>query len=197
MNLTHPVKKAVLASSATVYGNQSNIILSESMCPNPINHYGASKLAMENMARTYYSRIPIIITRPFNYTGLGHSTEFVIPKIVSAFKSGQKALELGNIDVYREFNDVRDICEVYYKLLMSDYASEIVNISSHSILCLSDVLKAMRDLAGYEIDVSINPKFVRKNEIKSLKGDNKKLNNMIDYKFRYGLSDTLEWMYES
>lgn len=74
-------KKVILASSATVYGNQGKEVLDESMCPAPVNHYGCSKLAMEHMASNYFDTFDIIITRPFNYTGVGQEGHFLIPKI--------------------------------------------------------------------------------------------------------------------
>ena len=79
-------KKIILASSATVYGNLGVEVLDESLCPKPANHYGASKYSMESIASNYFNRLNIIITRPFNYTGIGQSLEFLIPKIVYHFK---------------------------------------------------------------------------------------------------------------
>ena len=49
-------KKIILASSATIYGNQGLEVLDESLCPKPANHYGASKYAMECLAKGYFSK---------------------------------------------------------------------------------------------------------------------------------------------
>jgi len=62
--------KVLLASSATVYGNSNVAHASEDQQLNPIDHYAMSKVAMEEMAKTFMDRLPIIIARPFNYTGL-------------------------------------------------------------------------------------------------------------------------------
>ena len=75
-----------MVSSATVYGNQKTSVLDESLAPSPNNYYGISKLAMEFMVRNYFEAFPVIITRPFNYTGIGQSKNFVVPKIVDHFK---------------------------------------------------------------------------------------------------------------
>ncbi|HQR83172.1 MAG TPA: NAD-dependent epimerase/dehydratase family protein, partial [Thiotrichales bacterium] len=100
------VSKVILASSATVYGNQGIDVLDEALCPQPVNHYGVSKYAMELIARTYFDKLPIILVRPFNYVGLGQPEQFVIPKIVKHFREDAATIELGNIQVEREFNSV-------------------------------------------------------------------------------------------
>jgi len=190
-------KKVILASSATVYGNQGKEVLDESLCPQPVNHYGISKLAMEHMAANYFNRLNIIIARPFNYTGVGQESHFLIPKIVDHFKSAKKEIELGNTHVSREFNNIHYVINVYHKLLLSNAKSTLVNLSSNHPIKLLNVIEMMQDIAGYEIKVNINPDFVRPNEIKSLAGSTEKLEKIIDISTTYSLKDTLVQMYES
>lgn len=174
------IKKIILASSATVYGNQSQSILDEKLCPNPNNHYGISKLAMELLAKTYFQKLPIIITRPFNYTAPGHAEMFVIPKIAKAFKTKEKELELGNLDVYREYNSIDYVCEVYYKLMKSGANSEIVNIASGKTHSLKDIISQFEIESNYTIAIKSNPLFIRKEETIRLAGDTQKLSSLID-----------------
>ncbi len=195
-NGVHP-KKVVLASSATVYGNQGKEVLDESMCPRPVSHYGCSKLSMEHMASNYYDAFDIIITRPFNYTGVGQEKHFLIPKIVSHFKEGKKEIELGNIHVAREFNAIGYVTEIYYRLLLCDAKSVTVNLSSNAPVKLLDVIGMMQEIAGYEIEIKINPAFVRANEIQSLAGSTEKLGSLINIPPGNTLEDTLLEMYES
>lgn len=166
-------KKILIASSAAVYGNVEGELL-ESDCPQPVNHYGNSKLVMENMVKQYFNKLNIILVRPFNYTGVGQESHFLIPKIIAHYKNHKTEIELGNIDVYREFNDVNFVVRCYTKLLVSEAKSEIVNVSTGNALNIKEILTIMKGIAGYEIIVNINPKFVRKNEIKLLKGSAKK-----------------------
>ncbi len=190
-------KKVILASSATVYGNQGKEVLDESMCPKPVNHYGCSKLSMEHMASNYFNAFDIIITRPFNYTGVGQGAHFLIPKIVSHFKEGKKEIELGNIHVAREFNDINYVIDIYHQLLLSDAKSTIINLSSSNPIKLLDVIEMMQKIAGYKIEVKINPDFVRPNEIKSLAGSSNKLLNTIPIIKKNDLYQTLYEMYTS
>jgi len=179
VDLKLDLKKIILASSATVYGNQGVEILDESLCPKPANHYGASKYAMESLVNGYFSKIPIIITRPFNYTGKGQAEHFLIPKIVNHYKEKKETIELGNLEVSREFNDVGFVCEVYKKLLESAVQSEIVNIATNTGIKLLDVIEMMNAIAGYNIKVKVNPLFVRKDDIKILTGSSQKLTELI------------------
>jgi nucleoside-diphosphate-sugar epimerase len=186
-----------LASSAPVYGNKGKEVLDESMCPAPVNHYGSSKLSMEFMAANFFKTLNIIITRPFNYTGVGQESHFLIPKIVEHFKEGKKEIELGNIHVAREFNDINYVIDVYHKLLLTDTRSTIVNLSSNNPIKLLDVIETMQEITGYEIKIKVNPAFVRPNEIKSLAGSTKKLQNIIHIDKSYSLKNTLVEMYEN
>lgn len=189
------LQKIILASSATVYGNQGKEVLDESLCPMPANHYGASKYAMECISKNYFDKLSLIITRPFNYTGVGQADNFLIPKIVKHFRENKKVIELGNLDVSREFNDIGFVCEVYNKLIESDVTSEIVNIASNTGYRLLDIVKTMQDIAGYEIDIHINQAFVRQNEIKALTGSSKKLFNIIGHINQKSIKETLKDIY--
>ena len=146
-----------------------------------MNHYANSKLAMEHMVRTWFDRLPIIITRPFNYTGPGQSERFLIPKIVGHFKRKEKTISLGNTEVSRDFSDVKDVVECYARLLMSESRSITVNICSGKAVSIDDAIKIMNEMAGYEISVEVNQELIRPNEIKFLKGNNQLLKNLINY----------------
>ena len=187
--------KVLLASSANVYGNQDGVAIAETVCPKPVNHYAMSKLAMEHMAATYTDRLPIVITRPFNYTGVGHDLRFVIPKIVDHFVRKAPVIELGNLDVYREYNDVRQICDVYLKLLGHGVPGEVYNVCSGKAVSLGEVLALMIEISGWQPEVRVNPAFVRANEIRTLAGSSEKLAACIGQVSGVDLQPLLEWMY--
>lgn len=172
-----PVKpyKVLLASSANIYGNCEASPISESQAPAPVNHYAMSKLAMEHMARTYMDRLPIVITRPFNYTGPGQAPNFVIPKLVSHYARCAPVVELGNLQVEREFNDVRMVCDAYLALLAHGQPGEAYNVCSGQPHTLEQVMEALADLAGHAVVPKVNPAFVRANEVHRLCGDPAKL----------------------
>ena len=193
-----PLKKVILASSANIYGSPIGLEkIPESTPPSPVNHYAMSKLAMEHMTKLWFDEFPMVITRPFNYTGPGQAEHFLIPKIVSHFKLNSKTIELGNTDVSRDFSDVRDIAKAYVHLLASNVKSEMINLCSGNVHSLNDLILKMEDIAGYKIEIKVNPDFVRANEIKVLGGDNKKLKELTSFTPTISIDKTLFDMYHA
>lgn len=162
--------RVLLASSANVYGNCDASPITESQPPAPMNHYATSKLAMEHMARTHADRLPLIFTRPFNYTGVGQDNKFLIPKLVSHFARRAPAIELGNLHVEREFNDVDMVCAAYLQLLEHGQPGETYNICSGNAYTLQHVIELLYRITGHQIDVTVNPAFVRAGEVHRLCG---------------------------
>ncbi|OSM99356.1 GDP-mannose 4,6 dehydratase [Lonsdalea britannica] len=187
----------LLASSANVYGNSTEGTLSENTQVNPANDYAVSKLAMEYMASLWVDKLPIIIARPFNYTGVGQADNFLLPKIVKHFKQRASTLELGNIDVWRDFTDVRALCRAYLGLLESKPVGETVNVCSGKVYSIRDVINLCEKITSHTLTISVNPAFVRANEVKTLCGDATKLRSIIGAWDTPALEETLRWMLES
>lgn len=195
--LDTPPQRILLASSANVYGNCAESPIAETQWPAPINHYAASKLVMEHLARTHLDGLPVFFTRPFNYTGAGQSPDFLIPKLVQHFAARSAVVELGNMDVEREFNDVRFVCDAYLRLLQRATPGETYNLCTGRTYSLRDVLALLTDLTGHRVEARVNPAFVRPHEISRLCGDSTKLLNCIGNVDRFGLRDTLDWMLQA
>jgi nucleoside-diphosphate-sugar epimerase len=189
----------LLASSANVYGNTDVGIINEDVPAAPANDYAVSKLAMEYMARLWQDKLPLIVVRPFNYTGVGQHENFLLPKIVSHFRRKAADIELGNLHVWRDFSDVRMVAASYRKLLAAGPAAagQPFNICSGHGYSLGEALDMMADIAGYKINVHVNPAFVRANEVVRLVGDNSRLIAATGALATVPLVDTLRWMYSA
>ena len=172
-------RQVLLASSANIYGNSEASPITEDQPPAPVNHYAMSKLAMEHMARTYADRLPLVITRPFNYTGPGQDLNFVIPKLVEHFARRAPSISLGNLQVEREFNDVRMVCRAYLQLLQHGEPDQTYNVCSGRPYALQYVIDELTRITGHHIKVEVNPAFVRANEVHRLCGSPAKLQALL------------------
>lgn len=194
--LDSPPEQIILASSAQVYGPAEGM-LDEDHATLPGNDYAVSKLAMEHVARLYADRLPITITRPFNYSGVGQSRSFLIPKIIDHVRRRAPMIELGNLHVERDFSDVRTVAEIYTRLLDQPGATGTpgtLNICSGQAHRLDEILDIARALTGHAMEIRVNPAFVRPNEVVSQIGDRTRLDHAIGPVDRPPLEDMIRWM---
>jgi len=147
------------------------------------------------MARQFAETLPIIISRPFNYTGRGQAESFLVPKIVKHFRERADHIELGNIDVSRDFSDVRTVVQYMRRLIETPAAANgVYNICSGRPYSLQYVLDACAGITGHNLEVRINPAYVRANEVKTLMGDPTRLHDAVGVQPGYALDETLSWM---
>jgi nucleoside-diphosphate-sugar epimerase len=189
-------RAVLMASTSNVYGNVNVEVIDESVPLNPGNDYAVSKLAMENMARLWLDRLPVFFTRPFNYTGIGQSEDFLLPKLVNHHARHEKRMSLGNLAVSRDFSDVRNVVDAYMRLIEVAPAGEAFNICSGTGHSLGEILRMLQRIAGYEIEVYVDPRFMRRNEIAKLVGSNVKLRRAVGRVPITPIYETLEWMFE-
>lgn len=194
-NATQPVH-FLMASSGNIYGNTNVLPITENSPFNPANDYAASKCAMEMALKVRSQDSSITIVRPFNYTGSGQAGYFLVPKIVNACLAKQEELELGNLDVARDFSDVRDVVQAYLRLLEKKVTGTF-NICSGNAVPLSEIIETCSRITGNNLKVKVNKNFVRNNEVKILYGSDEALRSKIgDYR-QFQLVDTLSWMLDA
>lgn len=187
------LQKVLIASSANIYGNAQVLPITEHTAVNPLNHYGVSKHAMEMAAKLYHD-LPLTIVRPFNYTGQGQHANFLIPKIVAAYRERSAELLLGNLDVSRDFSDVRDVVAAYLALLLAEGSGDVFNVCSGIATPLVGIIEALNRLSGLDMKIAASAEFKRGNEILTLYGSPEKLEGKIGPYRSHQLEQTLEWM---
>lgn len=184
----------LVASSANIYGNRGGR-LGEDLPAAPFNDYGATKAATEIVCGLFTEHLPIIITRPFNYTGRGQPAAFLVPKIVDHARRGVTRIELGNIDIARDFSDVRMVVDAYQRLLAAPAShGRTFNICSGRPVVLRRLLEMAGDIAGCRMEPVVNPALIRLNEPASLCGDPGRLEAVIGPLRVIPIQDTLHWM---
>ncbi len=194
LSLAGNVKKVLLPSTAHVYGSTAAGIVGEDAPLDPPSHYALSKMAMELGTRFWSDQLEIIVTRPFNYTGIGQEERYLIPKIVSHFKRRDRVIELGNIDVRRDFGDVRSVASAYAGLIEANVRDSTINIASGSIHSVRELIDICSELTAHNIDIQVNPQFIRAGDVDILGGNISQLRSTLPDWKPIDIADTLRWM---
>jgi GDP-4-dehydro-6-deoxy-D-mannose reductase len=205
LNLLEAVKssgqqaRVVLIGSGVCYGNPaSEFIPVREDCPlRPSTPYAASKAAVDLLGVQHYlaHNTDVMIIRPFNHAGPRQSPRYVLAALalqVAEVESGQREwLEVGNLDVVRDFTDVRDIVQAYRLVGQWGQAGEIYNLGSGSGTRIGDALDHLRSQARTSISVRVDPARVRPVDQPLLIADASKLQSAVGWGPRYTIEQTL------
>jgi len=157
-----PECRMLFVSSADAYGGGAGGPINEHVPLAPRNLYAATKAAADlALGALAGEGLRTVRLRPFNHTGPGQSADLVIPAFarqIARIAAGrqQPVLEVGQLETWRDFLDVRDVCAAYASCLQRSEAlapGEVLNIGSGKPRRIGDVLKELLDLAGIAADV--------------------------------------------
>lgn len=188
-------------SSGDVYGQvrEADMPITEALAPRPRNPYAVSKVAAELLCQQWSYAEPwrIMVVRPFNHIGAGQNDSFVVSSIarqlVRVCQGRQPAhLEVGDIDVTRDFLDVRDVIEAYLLLLEKGVNGEVYNLCSGQERKVRDLITQMACLAGVEVTLVQDPTRMRRAEQRRVVGSADKLQKETGWKPGVNITDTLQ-----
>jgi len=192
--------KVLLVSSAYIYGSGYDVKIDEELPLKPINHYGISKSGADQLCTHYHLKgLNVVCARPFNHTGPGQSDSFLVPSIIkqchSSIKTGE-SITLGNIHTKRDFLDVRDVIEVYDKLINLGDSGDFYNVCSGEGLSVHQIFEKINVQFGNGIKLEVEETKKRKFDIPSLVGSNKKLIDRIgdfrNFNFESTITDMIK-----
>jgi len=200
-----PEARVLVVSSSDVYGLHGlrDARLREDHPTQAVSPYAATKICAEILAGFYsrIERLDAVIARPFPHTGPGQTPDFVCSdwasQIARIERDGAPAvIKVGNIEVERDFLDVRDIVRAYQGLLDKGRAGEIYNVASGHAVSLRWILESLLALSGRPITIEPDPAKFRKADIPSLAGDNEKIRKETGWEPRIPLGRTLRDLLE-
>jgi GDP-4-dehydro-6-deoxy-D-mannose reductase len=144
----------------------------------PLSPYGAAKAAADLAALQYREGygLPIVVVRAFNQIGPGQDERFVLPsaarQIAEAERRGDEraVIRIGNVDVRRDFIDVRDMARAYWLLTERAPADGVhLACTGHSI-SVRELLERLAAHARRPVVYEGDPERVREGEQPDLYG---------------------------
>ena len=171
-------------SSGDVYGQveEPALPITEQQAPCPRNPYAVSKLSAEFLSLQWglSEGWPVLVARPFNHIGTGQKDSFVIASAarqINRIKQGLQApqLEVGDIDVTRDFLDVGDVVSAYFALLEKGTPGQVYNICSGHEQSIRSLIEQMGDLAQVKLQLVQDPARMRRADQRRVCGSHQRL----------------------
>lgn len=194
----------VVVGSSDVYGapDPRDLPLTETAPVRPTSAYGRSKLGQEEaaLAAARAGTVAVAVTRSFNHTGPGQRAEFVAPalarRVLAARDASQREIPVGNLDVRRDFGDVRDVVRAY-RLVLEGLADgsipsgTVVNVATGTSVSIREMLRTIADLVGVEVEPRTDPALVRAGDPPEIVGDASRLKALTGWQPTIQMRQTL------
>lgn len=210
LNLLEAVRKLNISTrilsvgSSEEYGNveEKDLPLIEDHLLKPVSPYAVARVSQELLSQIYINGygLDIVMTRSFNHIGPFQKDIFVIPSFVKQLvqlkKSNTKTNQLitGDINIIRDFTDVRDVVAAYYLLLTEGEKGEIYNVCSGKGWSLKEIIDFISKILNIKVDVIVDATLFRPNDNKIIIGFNKKITSRLQWKVKYTIEQSLDDM---
>jgi len=196
LNIVESVRKLGLSprilsiGSSEEYGNypQHALPLKEYYQLRPSNPYAIARVAQEMISKLYADSygLEIMMTRSFNHIGPGQREVFAIPSFIcqmlKAKAENRAEISVGNIDVVRDFLDVRDVVDAYYKILFFGRKGEVYNVCRGIGYTLRDVIQQIAEIIDFSPELVVDPHKVRPTDNQIIIGDPAKLMTELNWR---------------
>jgi GDP-4-dehydro-6-deoxy-D-mannose reductase len=186
--------------SADVYGvtAEADLPTRETQPLRPRSPYAVSKAAAEALCYQWSQteNFRIVLTRPFTQIGPGQDKRFAVADFahqILEIRSGRRPpfLVTGDLDVTRDFTDVRDAVRAYQLLLEKGENGEIYNICSGQEHSLRLLVEELLRIAGVQAELQMNPSRLRPAEQRRVIGDPSRIHALLGWLPEIPLTTTL------
>lgn len=192
--------RIIVACSSEEYGliNESDLPVNENCCFNPLSTYAVSKVAQDMLAYQYYKsyNMDIVRVRAFNLTGPGQSTNYALSsfaKQIADIETGliHSTLSVGNLNVKRDYTDVRDAMKAYHQIAIKGKPGSVYNLCSGKAYSLKDLLDMLILLSTADVKIEVDERRFRPSDLPVMLGDNTKIKTEIGWEPQIDIRDTL------
>lgn len=188
--------------SSEEYGNVAadQVPLHEDHRLDPVSPYAVARTSQEMLSKVYTDGygLDVVMTRSFNHIGPGQKPIFVVPsfakQITEHKASGASSgiLRAGNVDIVRDFLDVRDVVEAYMALLLKGRSGEVYNVCSGEGQSLRTIIEMLAACAEVNITVERDESLIRPQDNMVIIGSNEKLRNETGWSRKHTVDQSLK-----
>lgn len=193
--------RLILPGSGEEYGCvwPEELPVREEQILKPVNIYAATKVC-QNMIGTIYAKaygLDIVMTRAFNHVGPDQAPFFVLADFcrqAAGIEAGKQepVIRAGNLDVKRDFTDVRDVVCAYVMLAEKGQAGETYNIGSGQARSIREILQTVIKKSSADIQVEVDKKKLRPIDMKEIRADIQKIQKITGWKPKICLEQTIQ-----
>ncbi|MCP3875278.1 MAG: NAD-dependent epimerase/dehydratase family protein [Desulfobacteraceae bacterium] len=155
----------------------------------PLTPYAVSKIAQSMTAAQYYltHQMKIFRTHTFNYLGPGQSTDFVcsaFARQIADIEMGNKpaVMTVGNLAAYRDFTDIRDVMDAYWKIIAKGTPGEVYNICSGHSFSIRQILELLLSYTDVDIHIELTQPEIASSDVPFQTGSYDKLNRVTGWR---------------
>jgi GDP-4-dehydro-6-deoxy-D-mannose reductase len=198
--------RVLVIGSSDEYGtvHPSEVPTDENVPLRPRTPYAVSKVGQDVMGYQYFAQhgLPVVRVRPFNHTGPGHDSRFVIPSFarqLAEIEAGQRqpVLRVGNLEVWRDFTDARDIVRAYRLALVAGVPGDVYNLGRGRSIRIAQIVDDLVALCRVQVRVEVDAALVRATDMPRQEADTRKFTELTGWQPRIPwhttLLDTLEY----
>jgi UDP-glucose 4-epimerase len=187
------VGNVVFASTAAVYAPTDEPCVEDATPLGPLEIYGESKLAAEQLVTAFHREtgISTTILRLFNAIGRRETNPHVVPHIFESLRTSD-VIPLGNMAPRRDYIDTRDVAEAILAAASTrDHGLHVLNVGTGTAYSVTDIVDLLRRLLGRPIVVAQEPSRVRATERMLLVADLGRIRRATGWTPRIPLEETL------
>jgi nucleoside-diphosphate-sugar epimerase len=191
------VRRLVLASSSAAYGDTPTLPKVESMAPQPMSPYAASKLAAEHYCRTFFINygFETVCLRYFNVFGPRQSPESeyaaVVPRFVTALLERKRPIVYGDGKQTRDFTYVENVVEANLQACTAPKApGDVLNIACGDRVTIAGLAHMIGEAVGTTLEPRL--KAARSGDVRHSLADITRAQDVIGYRVRVNLREGLE-----
>lgn len=199
--------RILLIGSAAEYGakDSSELPILETTPPLPASDYGKSKLIQTMIGLQAFQQwgLPVVIARTFNLIGSNmpsHLAPAIFLQQINKVKAGfSDRILTGPLHSQRDFLDIRDAVDAYWRLLECGQPGEIYNVCSGTSTAMNTLLMKMCESSGLR-DVSIvsrGRESTRSSHVDISCGSNQKILDYTGWSPEVSLDEAIEHLVRS